>query len=606
MICNVASAERAAGFQDEEEKKKNMLNLSPNAASMLLHKDGLPLRPDTDDSRSLSRSRSRSRHRSSKHYSIRQVIDYMKNKFSKVDDNAISMGENIDSLQNAVNALSTDFSTLNNNLKTLSNNFNDLKDLIRTSFNKTAESNATRSPQQIQTNGGNSTIFKIIESNTDADLQSLQKTWTSKEKWTTVSRNNKTKTKTLINKANNNNFISRKSVKSSVVSDNNRFAVLMDTDSFPEVTAHKANSNANPFESNSTKNIAAKASVSNSATSNKNSDHIPNLSSSDVVNKYKAVPIIAYDLGHKELRENLIANNHNFKILRRGNDDKSVIVPADRNAHDFTLNFLKTKNTKFYTFTNKEDRVSTLIIKGIPKDFTVEDILTEFENRSLADKIHKVSLLKSTNLSTFNFFLLQIKPGVSLDQFLKIKFFLNIEVKIDKFVRSEPTQCFICQSTGHVSNRCNMDPVCVKCAGPHLSKDCEIKESVPRNQLKCALCQQNGHPANYKGCPVMKEIIAARNKDKRKNPHSPIVTSKIKNGMSFASALKDDAGTGQFDFSTQVENSFIEAAAMECFGHNLSHVKSLYRDFMRCYNEADSLPMKRQILMNFLHATNYE
>ena len=62
-------------------------------------------------------------------------------------------------------------------------------------------------------------------------------------------------------------------------------------------------------------------------------------------------------------------------------------------------------------------------------------------------------------------------------------------------------QCTRCQDYKHTKSYCNRRPRCVKCAGPHLSKDCPKKNW--ESQVKCALCNGN-HPANYKGCSVFK------------------------------------------------------------------------------------------------------
>jgi hypothetical protein len=60
--------------------------------------------------------------------------------------------------------------------------------------------------------------------------------------------------------------------------------------------------------------------------------------------------------------------------------------------------------------------------------------------------------------------------------------------------------------------------MCVKCVGPHNSKECKkSKETL----AKCALCRGN-HPVNYKGCEnyhnLMKENNTFRNNTQRTPP----------------------------------------------------------------------------------------
>lgn len=76
-------------------------------------------------------------------------------------------------------------------------------------------------------------------------------------------------------------------------------------------------------------------------------------------------------------------------------------------------------------------------------------------------------------------------------------------------VKREVMQCQNCQRYGHSKNYCHRSPRCVKCAGDHLTKNCERK--TKSKDVKCINCQGN-HPANYRGCIVAKEI------QKRKYP----------------------------------------------------------------------------------------
>lgn len=56
-------------------------------------------------------------------------------------------------------------------------------------------------------------------------------------------------------------------------------------------------------------------------------------------------------------------------------------------------------------------------------------------------------------------------------------------------------QCFRCQQWGHSQRGCHATTRCVKCAGPHVSRECDGK-----NPKKCANCG-GSHPANFRGCP---------------------------------------------------------------------------------------------------------
>ncbi|KAK2579086.1 hypothetical protein KPH14_010935 [Odynerus spinipes] len=65
-------------------------------------------------------------------------------------------------------------------------------------------------------------------------------------------------------------------------------------------------------------------------------------------------------------------------------------------------------------------------------------------------------------------------------------------------------QCTRCQTHGHTKNYCTRIPQCVKCAGKHLTEQCNWKDRS--NQVKCCNCGGN-HPASYKGCKIRKQLI---------------------------------------------------------------------------------------------------
>jgi hypothetical protein len=69
-------------------------------------------------------------------------------------------------------------------------------------------------------------------------------------------------------------------------------------------------------------------------------------------------------------------------------------------------------------------------------------------------------------------------------------------------------QCKKCQAFGHTQKFCSKEQRCVKCAGRHVTSDCQkSKTQLP----KCVNCGE-GHPANYRGCVVAKELQKIRNK----------------------------------------------------------------------------------------------
>lgn len=87
---------------------------------------------------------------------------------------------------------------------------------------------------------------------------------------------------------------------------------------------------------------------------------------------------------------------------------------------------------------------------------------------------------------------------------------MQIKIKVE-LLRKSPTnipQCKRYQAFGHTRRYCNREPTCVKCAGKHSSQSCTLPKET---EAKCADCRLN-HPANYRGCIVVKEYQRMRTK----------------------------------------------------------------------------------------------
>lgn len=381
--------------------------------------------------------------------------------------------------------------------------------------------------------------------------------------------------------------------------ENNRFASLMEEDT-------NVSSQDFPALNDLKKPKTNKSSYS----ANKNADKSNN--KSKVPNP---VPIIAYNLNHKTLVNNLVGQNRaDFKITRGKNPDRHVILPSSKETREATLNILKEKSINFFTYAPREERNTTLVLKNVPKDYDLDDVKKEFAMRGLDDKIHKISVLNSPKLARFNFVLIQVHPGVSIDVFRNIKLMFHTGVIIEKFTNRDEPQCYRCQRPGHFSFKCQMPIRCVKCAESHLSKDCPIVDNTLKASLKCALCNEVGcHPASYRGCSKFKELVKAKKaKQANANGQSKKFTSEfVQKGLSFSSALKNRKTNNNSDIRhTQVStlngiNEILNTACDELFGHDYKKIKNDFDNFWETYKSESSIEIKKRALLNFVMTTGY-
>lgn len=73
-------------------------------------------------------------------------------------------------------------------------------------------------------------------------------------------------------------------------------------------------------------------------------------------------------------------------------------------------------------------------------------------------------------------------------------------------------QCTRCQRVGHSASSCGMNYRCVKCGENHPKDKCSISDTDDKSKLTCANCKENGHPANYQGCPCLKFVHEQKQK----------------------------------------------------------------------------------------------
>jgi hypothetical protein len=106
-------------------------------------------------------------------------------------------------------------------------------------------------------------------------------------------------------------------------------------------------------------------------------------------------------------------------------------------------------------------------------------------------------------------FSVDLEPTANNKNIYKITAFQNkiIQIEPPRVKKKNIPQCTRSQQCGHTRTYFNKPFGCVKCGGPHNSKNCSKRKDTP---AKFALCGGN-HPANYKGCEHYHNIIKGNN-----------------------------------------------------------------------------------------------
>jgi len=142
-----------------------------------------------------------------------------------------------------------------------------------------------------------------------------------------------------------------------------------------------------------------------------------------------------------------------------------------------------------------------------------------------------------------NMFMLTFDNSEDIDKVYKITNILGCKVEIQPIRGSKLIpQCKKCQKFGHTQKFCAKELRCVKCAGKHLTRECQKTEN---QNPKCVNCGE-GHPANYRGCIVAKELQKIKNKkfmkgklviNKEDEPIQQKSNSVNKNEITYASVV---------------------------------------------------------------------
>ncbi|XP_055388421.1 nose resistant to fluoxetine protein 6-like isoform X2 [Condylostylus longicornis] len=227
-------------------------------------------------------------------------------------------------------------------------------------------------------------------------------------------------------------------------------------------------------------------------------------------NKSKMPPINLYNAEvlflKKSIKNDLKIDNFLVKEL---NNNHAVIYTKNLDDYKNICDMLSKAETNYYTYTPKEIKKVTLVLKGISNNYSCDEIL----NCLKAKEKKSITFEKVTQLATkrsieqninLPYYIVQASPNSSVNDIKNIKEIDHSIVTWENIKRKPIQQCTRCQRFSHTAANCHMDYRCVKCGENHKIGECKIRSEDGRDKLYCTLCKQHGHPASYKNCPEYK------------------------------------------------------------------------------------------------------
>lgn len=183
--------------------------------------------------------------------------------------------------------------------------------------------------------------------------------------------------------------------------------------------------------------------------------------------------------------------------------DKNIKINLQDEANYKMLTATLTeKKYSWHSYENKQNRSIKVMANKLYHSMEPEKIVQEMRKRGYK-LIEATPKLKYKTKQPLNMFMLSFRHDESIDKIYRITDILGIRVEILPLSKSRLVpQCKKCQAYGHTQKYCAMEPRCVRCTGKHLTIECEKQKDA---KPKCVHCGE-GHPANYRGCMVAKEI----------------------------------------------------------------------------------------------------
>jgi hypothetical protein len=229
------------------------------------------------------------------------------------------------------------------------------------------------------------------------------------------------------------------------------------------------------------------------------------------------------------LNQDLRKLNVKFTANMLNNEQVKINVSTPDEYRELTKAMNGSK-TEWHTYENKQERPIKVMVRHLHHTCKPEDIKEElldrgFKIQSVVNKLKRTVEKEKVRYTPLPLFMLTFDHTEDIKKIYDINYILNLKVKVEALkINKLIPQCKKCQRFGHTRKFCGNSPKCVKCAGDHITADCDKTQLA---KAKCVNCNK-AHPASYRGCEVAKELQKRRDAlIKPKNNQPRTFTSKM-------------------------------------------------------------------------------
>lgn len=262
--------------------------------------------------------------------------------------------------------------------------------------------------------------------------------------------------------------------------------------------------------------------------------------SKEAPKEQKPPPIVVSNMeNYVAIRQNLQSKTLKFNAKMMNNNQLKINVETANDYRNVTKTLTEMQQ-EWHTYENKQDRPIRVMVRNLHPSCCVQEIIDELKERGFRI-IQAENKMKKTKegLIKLPLFMLTFDKSENIKKIYEIQHLCQMKVKIEAFRTGKLIpQCKKCQRYGHTQGYCQRKPICVKCAGEHLTAECPKPVSAPP---KCSNCAE-AHPANYRGCTIAKELQKRRDsalKTKKEKSTARTFTSNwVKNGVPYAQIMQ--------------------------------------------------------------------
>jgi hypothetical protein len=238
----------------------------------------------------------------------------------------------------------------------------------------------------------------------------------------------------------------------------------------------------------------------------------------------KAAPpaIVVFSKEHKKLQSSIKAVTGNQHTTLKIQGERTRVQTASKEDFIKVKEHLKEEKVEMFTYTPRDEKPFTMVIKNISVDYSAEEIKDALEEQ-INENILSVRHLARNN------WIIQVVSNEIKKKIQGLRYALGYKIAVEGFRGQKVLQCKNCQRYNHLAVNCGMTYRCVKCSKGHGPSKCCIPKKEENNKvqvvecpdgskkttvgmpLKCANCGGQ-HAASYRGCKERKRVVAQRAK----------------------------------------------------------------------------------------------